>query len=748
MAERELIFATIVANPDLSDIALFQSPGFQTHPSAVHCLVVGDEPSDMPRRAERWGLERLSVSADALRFAMDESEIVTLVKPRFLRALARSEPTAQVLFVDATCWMRASPEMTAIEMANAIELFSGLGEATARRFPAFSQALAGGVGMPTGDVIRLQNSDERTVAVLEDWDRWMFHRYVVDPTTRLQTDEATYLGSLLGSRDAVSWGDPATYATLDPYEPLGDVAIVGTRGCVDRTVLSAPGIAVTDARPVVSDPSSELWDEIQEPDPSEDLARSVLRAVDPTGRRWETPGDDFLSWLEERDSGGLSRLSRSVYWTRPDLRVSFPPRATSSEVFDDWFNRVALGRDVADGSTRSVSRAGRAVDRVRRRLARRSIPKLADSRRLNPGAYGINVVGFLSAATGLGSAARSTQDALESQQIDVASLDLSDRIVTGRVEYESTSIEGMPFDTSIFHLNPEELVGYATDSLAYRLGTGRNIGFFFWETDRIPDSWLEGIDAVDEIWVGSTFVAEAFRRATTKDVHVVGLPVEPVDIVRTGRHGDAGFVVSYVADLGSGALRKNPVAVIDAFRVAFGHMFDEVHLTMKIGNLERFPRLRARLHTEARDMPIEIIEGYIGRKQLRTLIAESDAYLSLHRSEGLGLTMLEAMDVGVPVIATGYGGNTDFMSGDSGRLVDFSLVQAGDDAGPYVGHHWAEPDIGHAASLLRELQADPQLAGAIGRRGREIVRRRYSTEAFRRSVSKALEQSGVLRGAQ
>jgi glycosyltransferase involved in cell wall biosynthesis len=348
----------------------------------------------------------------------------------------------------------------------------------------------------------------------------------------------------------------------------------------------------------------------------------------------------------------------------------------------------------------------------------------------------------------LGSAARSTEAALTALPARVASLDLSDRIVTGRVDREKPSIEGMPFDVSIFHLNPDELISYASDSLAYRLGTGWNIGFFFWETDRIPDSWREGIDAVDEIWVGSNFVAEAFRRVTSKEVRIVGLPVEPVDVSRSERLGDSEFVVSYVADLGSGVARKNPLAAVDAFRLAFDGEFENVRLVMKLGSLNRFPRLRSRLEIAARGMPLDIHEGYLGHSQLRSLIAESDVYLSLHRSEGLGLTMLEAMELGVPVVATGYGGNTEFMSDESGRLVDYVLVTAGDDAGPYVGHRWAEPDIAHAAAQVRELRADPQLRSSIGQRGRDIVRSRYSADAFCARIAAALEQAGLTRGGR
>ncbi len=474
-----------------------------------------------------------------------------------------------------------------------------------------------------------------------------------------------------------------------------------------------------------------------------DRARLVYSAVDPSGYRWREPGERFYGWLEEKDSNGMSRIARSFYWTRPDLRDSFPPDDTSAEVFDEWFRRVALGRD-AEQSAGFRQRSTRAVRRVARALSTQPVAMIASSRRSPAEVRGVNIVGFLSAATGLGSAARSTGAALAQMGVDVAHVDLSDRIDTGRVDDELSDIRGVPFDTTIFHINPGELIDYATDSLAYRIGPGWNIGFFFWETDRIPESWAAGIDAVDEIWVGSTFVAESFRRRTSKPVRIVGLPVEPVDIQRSRSLEDGMFVVSYVADLGSGAARKNPLAAVRAFRKAFGDGSVDARLVMKLGNLDRGPDLRLQLEGEAEGLNVEIIEGYVSQEEVRSLIQNSDVYLSLHRSEGLGLTLLEAMQLGVPVIATGYGGNTDFMKDDSGRLVDFEITDAGPDAGPYVGHRWAEPDLDHAALHLRELQADSALRADIGERGKLIVAENYSPDAFAARLAQAFGEAGAV----
>jgi len=165
---------------------------------------------------------------------------------------------------------------------------------------------------------------------------------------------------------------------------------------------------------------------------------------------------------------------------------------------------------------------------------------------------------------------------------------------------------------------------------------------------------------------------------------------------------------------------------------------------MKLGNLDRSPDLRLQLDGEAEGLNVEIIEGYLSQEEIRSLIQNSDAYLSLHRSEGLGLSLLEAMQLGVPVVATGYGGNTDFMADDSSRLVDFQIVDAGSDAGPYVGHRWAEPDLDHAALHLRELQADPALRAVMGELGKLMVAENYSADVFAARLAQAFEEAGVV----
>jgi glycosyltransferase involved in cell wall biosynthesis len=123
---------------------------------------------------------------------------------------------------------------------------------------------------------------------------------------------------------------------------------------------------------------------------------------------------------------------------------------------------------------------------------------------------------------------------------------------------------------------------------------------------------------------------------------------------------------------------------------------------------------------------IIILDSYISRNQLHSLLNECQIYISLHRSEGYGLTLAEAMALGKPVIATGYSGNMDFMNSENSILVPYNLVTVGDDAFPYAEDaRWAQPDIEFAAKAIRELSLDSEKRTQLG-----VLALNYVTSQF------------------
>ncbi len=154
--------------------------------------------------------------------------------------------------------------------------------------------------------------------------------------------------------------------------------------------------------------------------------------------------------------------------------------------------------------------------------------------------------------------------------------------------------------------------------------------------------------------------------------------------------------------------RKNPLALINAFKLAFGGRQD-VLLLIKTINGDRDPEQAQRLHKAAgSNGNIRFINGHFSRDEIINLVSSLDTYVSLHRSEGLGISMAQAMYLEIPVIATGYSGNLEFMDHNNSFLVRHRLAEIQENHGPYArGQHWADPDVEHATELIRLVLDNP-----------------------------------------
>jgi hypothetical protein len=186
----------------------------------------------------------------------------------------------------------------------------------------------------------------------------------------------------------------------------------------------------------------------------------------------------------------------------------------------------------------------------------------------------------------------------------------------------------------------------------------------------------------------------------------------------------------FVFDVNSTTERKNPGAVIDAFKCAF-HPSDRARLVIKCVNGSANRRGIAALVQQIGEYPVSLIDGYWPADRLRDLTAACDAYVSLHRSEGLGLTITEAMAHGKPVVATGWSGNTDVMHAGNSFPIDYRLVDIPASGGIYsASGRWAEPSIEHAARIMRSLYQDRNMARAVGAAARRDIERDYSEQAI------------------
>ncbi|MGH2867359.1 MAG: glycosyltransferase [Solirubrobacteraceae bacterium] len=366
------------------------------------------------------------------------------------------------------------------------------------------------------------------------------------------------------------------------------------------------------------------------------------------------------------------------------------------------------------------------------------------------GTLGVRVSGYLGHVLGLGAAARGYASALDAAGIPVSTATVSVDRLRPSVRLEANYGRHLVDDVvaeganafELICVNPGELPSFIAE-LGSDHFSGLRIGVWAWETNSIPDGWAPAFELVDEIWVYSRFVADNIAAVT--DIPVIALPppvplpTETAPPIRLGVPD--GFIFLFMFDYSSTNARKNPVGLVEAFRRAFAPG-EGPQLLIKTINAPLLPLSEEEVLWAARGRAdIHVVDCSLTNPQRDALIATCDCYVSLHRSEGFGLTMAEAMALGKPVIATAYSGNIDFMDADNSFLVDYELTRVGPEGQIYPADgEWAQPSIEHAAELMRRVYADPEGAARVGARAREDIARRLSPEATGAQLRRRLEQ--------
>lgn len=271
------------------------------------------------------------------------------------------------------------------------------------------------------------------------------------------------------------------------------------------------------------------------------------------------------------------------------------------------------------------------------------------------------------------------------------------------------------------------------------------IGYWSWELPRVPDEWRFGQPFVHQIWAQSQFTAEALAPlAEGRPIHVMPHPVvlDRAPAVRSPRPDEATFRVLTMSNMASSFERKNPMAAITAFRSAFGDA-PTARLTVKISNASAYPQGRKQVVDAIDRMDnVTFIEDTQTTSEVQALYEGSDTLISLHRSEGFGLSLAEAMIHGLPVVATNWSGNTDFLTSENGFPVAFEFVAARDPQGTYdhPDMTWAEPDTNDAAQILRSLYDDPELRRRTGQEAMAYAFKTWNAERYAARVRHILDQ--------
>ena len=352
----------------------------------------------------------------------------------------------------------------------------------------------------------------------------------------------------------------------------------------------------------------------------------------------------------------------------------------------------------------------------------RPLRVLSGWRKGHLGGEPVTVLGLHSAVVGIGEGARLAAEALEEAGLTVAREDVS-AVYGLKAELPVPASAPATGGVVVSHINPPELMWLLALTGAEHLKGKKHIGYWAWELEQAPKDWAKAFAYVDEVWALSEFNAVSLRAIAPKGMRVkaVGLPVHRFPRLAPDRaaFGIAGAATVVLAgfDLKSNAARKNPWAALEAYERAVPAPDGSAVLLLKVASAGHDPEAFARLQAKAAARSdIRLLQAHLSDREMRTLMASVDVVISLHRSEGFGLFLAEAMWLGKPVVATGWSGNMDFMDHGSAGLVTYELVQAGEEAGPYAGGQWAEPVVGHAAVLLARLLRDTEHREEMGRK--------------------------------
>lgn len=366
---------------------------------------------------------------------------------------------------------------------------------------------------------------------------------------------------------------------------------------------------------------------------------------------------------------------------------------------------------------------------------------------LRPDLDGANLVGYFRAESGVGEHARTLAASL-----DAAGIPYARRTFMRTLSRQAHALdhEDSPFllyDLNLLFVNADETPRLFSEHPDIREGR-YSIGYWAWEVEEFPDEMAASAALVDEIWANSRHSAAAIARKVP-DRPVLAMPPavdppvpEPLP-ASWSLPPSPRILVAF--DYDSVFDRKNPLGAIAAFRSAFPEP-GPARLLIKSVNGERHPELGSRLAAAVEGRSdITLLDGYLTRGQQAGLISACDVYLSLHRAEGFGLMLAEAMLAGKPVVATGYSGNLDFMDDQTALLVPWTRVAIQQGAGPYGGT-WAEPDVAAAASALRHVLSHADVAAALGRRARAAILEGHTPEARSHQVAARLAAIRMARG--
>lgn len=358
---------------------------------------------------------------------------------------------------------------------------------------------------------------------------------------------------------------------------------------------------------------------------------------------------------------------------------------------------------------------------------------------------GVDVVGFLRAEHGIGEASRLLVRSLETVNVPMSKVSYTDTTSRQQVDIE---VDRKAFhNVGVLAVNADVLPPLMSHPTGRLLRDRYLIGQWFWELEKAPKWYANSYQYLNELWAPTRFIEAMLRRSAPKNVVITRMPLPvlmPIvnpEFRREQLGIDERFMFLFLFDYWSSMERKNPIGVIEAFKLAFAENEGPI-LVIKTVNGRNHLSEQSALLTASKDRSdIFIIDRYLESSDNSALIQSSDCYISLHRSEGLGLTMAEAMLLKTPVIATGYSGNMDFTNSQNCALVKWKYKRVGRKAHAYDKRaKWADPDLNEAALMMQRMYRDEAYRDEISMLAYSDMVNKYNIEVCGKRMRARLEE--------
>lgn len=410
-----------------------------------------------------------------------------------------------------------------------------------------------------------------------------------------------------------------------------------------------------------------------------------------------------------------------------------------------WIRGIAKKEHSRLYRKRTAYGNGQAVLHLQNRRSENETTKESASR-VPSNDIGMNVAGYLDTESGVGEAARGIIRSLEKSTVRFVLNNLEQHWLRRNDKTYTNFSKENPYKINLLHVNADQVPNVFAQLGENYFKNRYNIGYWFWELSEFPQKWFGSFRYFNEIWVASDFLLDSISKVSPIPVVKIPISVE----FKTNRIlnrqslgiSDETFIFLHIFDGRSYFERKNPFALIEAFKNAYTDFTCRNSLLiLKISNAEANPQLYEKLKSDTTGMPVIILNDYFNRTQIYDLLALSDCYVSLHRSEGFGLPLAEAMYLGKPVIATAYSGNMEFMTINNNFPIKYKLVEIEKDVGPYEkGNVWADPDVDHAAELMRYVYQNRENGIKIGEIASEDVKNQLSPEMVAKMIRRRIER--------